>query len=322
MNTNTALQTTNGQADAEIIEPAETSTAIEPASYQGIAATAFAPESIDKLLAPIPDDDIEIRPDGLIYLPEIKYRRILSRAFGPGAWAIRPIEIRVDEAANMLFYTGALFVQGRFVAEAIGEQQFFATNGNMSWATAAESAKSNCLLRCCKDLSVASDLWDPTFIKKWVATHAVEVWVVNAKDGKKKKMWRKKKDARIDQYPWREDGGGAPQQQPQGDDWNMPSQAQGAPKAAAPQQDRAPQQRERQSYETKPTTNATIITFPQARRYKAIAVSKGWSDANIAVHLKRHGFGSHEEITRNAYDQMCRELEDGVTLETIRKEAK
>ena len=27
---------------------------------------------------------------GLVYLPEIKYRRILNRAFGPGGWALMP----------------------------------------------------------------------------------------------------------------------------------------------------------------------------------------------------------------------------------------
>jgi hypothetical protein len=28
--------------------------------------------------------------DGVIYLPEIKYRRILNRAFGPGGWGLVP----------------------------------------------------------------------------------------------------------------------------------------------------------------------------------------------------------------------------------------
>ena len=28
--------------------------------------------------------------DGLIYLPEIKYRRVLNRAFGPGGWGLAP----------------------------------------------------------------------------------------------------------------------------------------------------------------------------------------------------------------------------------------
>jgi hypothetical protein len=28
--------------------------------------------------------------DGLIYLPEIKYRRIMNKAFGPGGWGLAP----------------------------------------------------------------------------------------------------------------------------------------------------------------------------------------------------------------------------------------
>ncbi len=28
--------------------------------------------------------------DGLIYLPEIKYRRVLNKAFGPGGWGLAP----------------------------------------------------------------------------------------------------------------------------------------------------------------------------------------------------------------------------------------
>ncbi len=58
--------------------------------YHGISASVF-PESIVKtLLAPVSESDIEMKPDGLIYLPEIKYRRILNLAFGPGGWALMP----------------------------------------------------------------------------------------------------------------------------------------------------------------------------------------------------------------------------------------
>lgn len=28
--------------------------------------------------------------DGIIYLPEIKYRRILNKAFSPGGWGMAP----------------------------------------------------------------------------------------------------------------------------------------------------------------------------------------------------------------------------------------
>jgi len=44
----------------------------------------------------------------------------------------------------------------RLVGIARGEQEFFDPSGI---ATAAESCKSNALMRCCKDLGIASDLW-------------------------------------------------------------------------------------------------------------------------------------------------------------------
>jgi hypothetical protein len=59
-------------------------------SFHGLSAQAFSKEAADVLLAPIPVDDIECKPDGILYLPEIKYRRILNKAFGPGGWGLAP----------------------------------------------------------------------------------------------------------------------------------------------------------------------------------------------------------------------------------------
>jgi hypothetical protein len=59
-------------------------------SFHGLSMEAFPKEAAEILMAPIPVDDIEVKPDGIIYLPEIKYRRILNKAFGPGAWGLAP----------------------------------------------------------------------------------------------------------------------------------------------------------------------------------------------------------------------------------------
>lgn len=71
----------------------------------------------------------------------------------------------------------------------------------MSLATALEAAKSNALMRCCKDIGIASELWDPSFNTKWRSTHCVQVWVMN-RDGKKRKLWRRKDDPPIDAGGW------------------------------------------------------------------------------------------------------------------------
>ncbi len=37
----------------------------------------------------------------------------------------------------------------------------FYGKSNLQYGKACESAKSNALMRCCKDLGIASELWDP-----------------------------------------------------------------------------------------------------------------------------------------------------------------
>lgn len=59
-------------------------------SFHGLSAEAFSPEARETLLSPITPEDVEVKPDGILYLPEIKYRRILNNAFGPGGWGLAP----------------------------------------------------------------------------------------------------------------------------------------------------------------------------------------------------------------------------------------
>ena len=59
-------------------------------SFHGLSVSPFTPEQAEILMQAIPDDDVEIKPDGIVYLPEIKYRRILNKAFGPGGWGMAP----------------------------------------------------------------------------------------------------------------------------------------------------------------------------------------------------------------------------------------
>jgi hypothetical protein len=117
-----------------------------------------------------------IHSDGLIYLPEIKYRRVLNKAFGPGAWGLAPrSETNVGPkivsreyalvchgryASAFLSYTSSSSscnkFRGRLVAIARGEQEYFDPSGI---PTATEACKSNALMRCSKDLGIASELW-------------------------------------------------------------------------------------------------------------------------------------------------------------------
>lgn len=173
--------------------------------YRGIASDPFTPEQKAKLLEPVDPLDIEIRPDGLIYYSAGLCRRRLNMIFGPGAWAIMPIgEVGFQETQSQLYYKAALYINGAFVAQAIGEAEYHENNNRQSYATAAESAKSNALVRCCKDIGIAGELWEPQFARRWRDEYAVEIWCENTETKKRRKMWRKKSDPPYEQFPWRE----------------------------------------------------------------------------------------------------------------------
>lgn len=82
-------------------------------SYHGLGTARFPKEVVDILLQPVNPSDVEVKPDGIIYLPEIKYRRILNQAFGPGGWGLVPKgDVVVGEKVVTREY--ALIAEGRY----------------------------------------------------------------------------------------------------------------------------------------------------------------------------------------------------------------
>ncbi|RYN84106.1 hypothetical protein AA0117_g1461 [Alternaria alternata] len=167
-------------------------------SYHGLGSISFTPEQSDTLLAPITQDDVEVKPDGIIYLPEIKYRRILNKAFGPGGWGLAPRGESIV-TGKLVTREYGLIVQGRLVSIARGEQQYFDPDGI---PTATEGCKSNALMRCCKDLGIASELWDPRFIREFTNKITKEIWVEHVSTKKKRKIVLRKDDSA--RYPYKE----------------------------------------------------------------------------------------------------------------------
>jgi hypothetical protein len=144
-------------------------------SFHGLSTQPFSDEAAKVLTAPLDTNDVEIKPDGIIYLPEIKYRRILNRAFGPGGWGLAPrSETTISPKSVSREY--ALVCHGRLVSVARGEQDYFDPAGI---ATATEGCKSNALMRCCKDLGIASELWYIQILA--TLTQGIPVSSVNSK---------------------------------------------------------------------------------------------------------------------------------------------
>jgi len=168
-------------------------------SYTGLSTEPFPKELAEILMGPVDPMDVEIKPDGLLYLPEIKYRRILNKAFGPGGWGLAP-RSETNVSSKVVSREYALVCLGRLVAIARGEQDFYDPSGV---ATATEACKSNALMRCCKDLGIASELWDPRFIREFKSQHCIEVFATNSNTKAKKKLWRRKDSPKFS-YPWQE----------------------------------------------------------------------------------------------------------------------
>ncbi|KAI9786168.1 MAG: hypothetical protein M1839_007578 [Geoglossum umbratile] len=167
-------------------------------SFHGLSTEPFPKEVAEILTQPIPHEDVEVKPDGVIYLPEIKYRRILNRAFGPGGWGLAPRGETIITARSVT-REYALIVLGRLVSVARGEQDYFSPE---NIPTAAEGCKSNAMVRCCKDLGVASELWDPRWVREYLDKNTKETFVEHVVTKKKKKITIRKDD-KV-RSPWRE----------------------------------------------------------------------------------------------------------------------
>ena len=189
-------------------------------SFHGLSTEAFSPEAAKALLAPLEPEEIEVKPDGILYLPEIKYRRILNQAFGPGGWGLAPRGETIVTAKSVtreyalvalgryavmshcsrsVLKNATNYIVYRLVSVARGEQDYFSPEGI---TTAVEGCKSTALRRCCKDLGVASELWDPRFIRKFMAQHVKEVFAENQVTKKRKKLYLRKDDTL--KYPFKE----------------------------------------------------------------------------------------------------------------------
>lgn len=179
-------------------QPSENMTVakFDPAlTYAGASMLQLSESEAKNLAAPFVDSDYEIRPDGFIYLPQAIALKRLNEVLGIGRWALLNInawkqELGVNQAK--VFYDGALVVRGSFVARSVGEAQYNLDNKNQSWASALESAKSDCRQRCCKDLGIANDAWTPSFVRRWQKDNAVRVFVKRDGATKNDIVWRRK----------------------------------------------------------------------------------------------------------------------------------
>ena len=203
------------QAVALVHEVKENGSDVIP-MYQNASMLRIEKEEQIELQKPVPEEDIEIRPDGLIYYPQVFVRDKLNQVLGIGQWALLQHSCTKDPDSNKLFFDGSLYIRGTFVARAVGEQEYHDSNPMQSWGSAYEGAKSDCLVRCCKDIGIGKELWQPKYSRDWVKKHAVKVFI-KKKDGKIGVQWRRK-----DQEPYYNETGIVPDDKNKTPEQNKP----------------------------------------------------------------------------------------------------
>src|SRR5712692_4858324 len=175
---------------------AERITDVLPAmAYERIGQMVISPEADAVLNEPLPDDEVDIRPDGLIYASHEYVVRQLNRAFGRMGWTLipgSPLARRPDANPPEYFQRWVLFVGGVYCAEALASRVFY-DNGQMHLDDVAEAIKSDCKSRVAKDLGIATECWNRRFAKKWRDEFAVQVVAPKRDKGQmiNAKLWRR-----------------------------------------------------------------------------------------------------------------------------------
>jgi hypothetical protein len=151
-------------------------------------------EQNDILFAPLKDNEVYIKPDGLIYLTWTKYASRLSRAFGT-SWCMVPQGMPKINEGGLIIWGFHLIIKGIYCGFSIGEQQYHENNKRMSYGEACEGAKSNALTRLCKSLGIGLELWDKVFINEWLNKYADKKWDQQANGGRGRYEWFLKPNA-------------------------------------------------------------------------------------------------------------------------------
>ena len=135
--------------------------------------------------------DVEIRPDGLVYMPWNKFAGALDLAFGVGNWCQMPQGTPMSQD-GFVCWQFDLYCLAVWVSTAIGEHPD-PGNRRMSLANRAEAAKSDALVKNCKALGIFRELWDVQWRLDWQAEYAIRVWALQSEYSSKGAwLWRRK----------------------------------------------------------------------------------------------------------------------------------
>jgi hypothetical protein len=184
-----AIQAEQEQASREALAAKNLTEVLPEMFYAGASELVLTPkqdEILDTLSKP-QDDDIDIRPDGFIYISHAFHRDVLTQAFGRGGWAEKeasPIEFKDQGKAKWIYQRWALYVRGangqaHFVRSCIGAARWFHDSPRANFAEALETVRSDALVRnvAKSSLGVGLEVWSKKRAREWKKKFAIQVKV-------------------------------------------------------------------------------------------------------------------------------------------------
>lgn len=141
------------------------------------ATLQLTPEETERLTANFADADFlpgAAGKENLIYIQHAALRDRLNAVLGLGQWALV-----VRESWNEDFKTGKgvegvrvyvrtmMLVRGCYVAEAVGDMDYYPSNGQQNYGDAFEGSKTAAFRRCAKEFGVGLQAWRKDWCEGW-----------------------------------------------------------------------------------------------------------------------------------------------------------
>jgi hypothetical protein len=156
---------------------ADAVSALTMSAYSRASTLMLTPEEVKLLQADFPDEAFRKGASGkdtLIYIEHPHLRNRLNETFGPGQWAVIPRHRWTEDFTTSknvpgvkVYVEAMLLIRGCFVAEAVGDMDFWPKNESTNFGDAVEGAKTAALRRCAKELGIGLQSWNKSWCEGW-----------------------------------------------------------------------------------------------------------------------------------------------------------
>jgi Mitochondrial genome maintenance MGM101. len=146
-------------------------------AYDRASQLILSDQEIASLAAEFPDEAFlpgAAGKENLLYIQHACLRDRLNQVFRPGQWSIvprnrwaEPFKTLKGIEASRVYVEAMLIIRGCFVAEAVGEMEYYPNNASQNYGDAVEGAKTAALRRCCKELGIGLQAWRKDWCDGW-----------------------------------------------------------------------------------------------------------------------------------------------------------